>query len=177
MEDTPSSRNIGCRIYICFVAWIHLIPKLQGKCYYNKYSSILILTFKKMKNINTIITSLLIIGVVCGVGYFFINKNKNMEKIAKNGDVLVMNYTGSLQDGTVFDSNVDPRFNHVETFEFKLGAGMVIAGWDEGLVGMKVGEKKTLTIAPEKAYGENGVPGIIPPNSTLIFEVELVNIK
>lgn len=130
-----------------------------------------------MKKINTIVTSLVIIGVVFGVGYFFINKNKSMEKIAKNGDVLVMNYTGSLQDGTVFDSNVDPKFNHVQPFEFKLGAGMVIAGWDEGLVGMKVGEKKTLNIAPEKAYGENGIPGVIPPNSTLVFEVELVNIK
>ncbi|MEY2671948.1 MAG: hypothetical protein RL687_365 [Candidatus Parcubacteria bacterium] len=130
-----------------------------------------------MKNINTIVTSLLVIGLVCAAGYFFINKNKSMEKIAKNGDVLVMNYTGSLVDGTVFDSNVDPKFGHVQPFEFKLGAGMVIAGWDEGLVGMKVGEKKTLTIAPEKAYGTNGVPGVIPPNSTLVFEVELVNIK
>ncbi|MBP6908420.1 MAG: FKBP-type peptidyl-prolyl cis-trans isomerase [Candidatus Pacebacteria bacterium] len=99
-----------------------------------------------------------------------------MEQIAKNGDLLVMNYTGRLTNGTVFDSNVDPKFNHVQPFEFTLGAGQVIAGWDEGLVGMKVGEKKTLTIAPEKAYGDRAM-GPIPANSTLIFDVELVAIK
>lgn len=101
----------------------------------------------------------------------------NMEQIAKNGDTLVMNYTGRLVDGTVFDSNVDPKFNHVQPFEFTLGAGQVIAGWDEGLLGMKVGEKKTLTITPDKGYGERGVPGVIPANATLIFDVELVGIK
>lgn len=100
----------------------------------------------------------------------------SMDQVSKNGDTLVMNYTGRLTDGTVFDSNVDPKFNHVQPFEFKLGAGEVIAGWDEGLVGMKVGEKKTLTLAPDKAYGPNAV-GIIPANSTLVFDVELVGIK
>jgi peptidylprolyl isomerase/FKBP-type peptidyl-prolyl cis-trans isomerase FkpA len=100
----------------------------------------------------------------------------NMEKISKNGDTLVMNYTGRLVDGTVFDSNVDPKFSHVTPFEFTLGAGQVIAGWDEGLVGMKVGEKKTLTIPPEKGYGSRAT-GSIPANSTLIFDVELVGIK
>lgn len=100
----------------------------------------------------------------------------SMDQVSKNGDTLVMNYTGRLTDGTVFDSNVDPKFNHVQPFEFKLGAGQVIAGWDEGLVGMKVGEKKTLTISPDKAYGPNAV-GIIPANSTLVFDVELVGIK
>ncbi len=102
--------------------------------------------------------------------------NKPMEQTAKNGDVLSMNYTGKLTNGTVFDSNVDPKFNHVQPFEFKLGAGMVIKGWDEGLVGMKVGEKKTLTITPDKGYGDRAV-GPIPANSTLIFDVELVAIK
>jgi FKBP-type peptidyl-prolyl cis-trans isomerase len=101
---------------------------------------------------------------------------KNMERISKNGDVLVMNYTGRLVDGTVFDSNVDPKFGHVTPFEFTLGAGQVIQGWDEGLVGMQVGEKKTLTISPEKGYGSRPV-GPIPANSTLIFDVELVAIK
>lgn len=101
----------------------------------------------------------------------------NMEQVAKSGDTLVMNYTGRLSDGTVFDSNVDPKFNHVQPFEFTLGAGQVIAGWDEGLLGMKVGEKKTLTITPDKGYGERGVPGVIPANATLIFDVELVAIK
>lgn len=101
---------------------------------------------------------------------------KEMEKISKNGDVLVMSYTGRLTDGTVFDSNVDPKFNHVQPFEFTLGAGQVIQGWDEGLVGMKVGEKKTLTVPAEKGYGSRAV-GSIPANSTLIFEVELISIK
>ena len=101
----------------------------------------------------------------------------NMDKtIAKKGDTLVMNYTGRLENGTVFDSNIDPKFNHVQPFEFTLGAGQVIAGWDEGLLGMKVGEKKTLTITPDKGYGSQAV-GPIPANSTLIFDVELVAIK
>ncbi len=104
-------------------------------------------------------------------------KVKSMEVTAKNGDILVMNYTGRLENGTVFDSNVDPKFGHVTPFEFKLGAGMVIKGWDEGLVGMKIGEKKTLTIPPEKGYGATGAGNAIPPNATLIFDVELVGIK
>ena len=97
--------------------------------------------------------------------------------VAKTGDTVSMNYTGRLQNGTVFDSNVDPKFKHVEPFVFTLGAQQVIPGWDKGIVGMKVGEKKILTIAPADAYGANGVPGVIPPNSTLIFDVELVSIK
>jgi len=100
----------------------------------------------------------------------------NMDKVSKNGDVLVMNYTGRLVNGTVFDSNVDPKFGHVQPFRFTLGSGQVIKGWDEGLVGMKVGEKKTLTITPDKGYGDMQV-GSIPANSTLIFDVELVGIE
>ncbi len=103
-------------------------------------------------------------------------QKNQMEKTAKNGDVLVMNYTGRLVDGTVFDSNIIPSFNHVEPFKFTLGAGQVIAGWDEGLLGMKIGEKKTLTIPPEKGYGSRAV-STIPANSTLIFDVELVGIE
>jgi FKBP-type peptidyl-prolyl cis-trans isomerase len=98
-------------------------------------------------------------------------------EVAKIGNVVSMNYTGRLVNGTVFDSNVDPKFNHVQPFDFTLGAGQVISGWDKGIVGMKVGEKKTLTIAPEDAYGATGVGGVIPPNSTLIFDVELLAIK
>jgi FKBP-type peptidyl-prolyl cis-trans isomerase len=98
-------------------------------------------------------------------------------KVAKAGDTVAMNYTGRLQNGTVFDSNVDPKFKHVQPFIFTLGAGQVIAGWDKGIVGMKVGEKKTLTIPPADGYGASGVPGAIPPNSTLIFDVELLGIK
>ena len=96
--------------------------------------------------------------------------------VAKTGDTVAMNYTGRLENGTVFDSNVDPKFKHVEPFVFTLGAGKVIAGWDEGIVGMKVGEKKTLIIPPDKAYGPNDY-GPIPGNSTLTFDVELLGIK
>jgi len=92
------------------------------------------------------------------------------------GDKVSMNYTGVLVDGTAFDSNVDPKFNHVEPFIFTLGNGEVIPGWDKGIVGMKVGERRVLQIAPELAYGTNGYPPVIPPNSVLLFQIELVNI-
>lgn len=92
------------------------------------------------------------------------------------GDVAVVNYTGRLQDGTVFDSNVDPAFRHVSPFEFTVGAGHVIKGWDLGVAGMKIGEKRRLTLAPEMAYGARGAGALIPPNATLIFDVELTGI-
>ena len=98
-------------------------------------------------------------------------------EVAKSGDVVSMSYTGSLSDGTVFDSNVDPKFGHAEPFTFNLGAGQVIQGWDEGIIGMKIGEKSKLVISPSYAYGVNGIPGVILPNSTLIFEVELLSIS
>ena len=83
-----------------------------------------------------------------------------------------MHYVGTLDDGTVFDSS----YNRGEPFEFILGSGRVIQGWDIGVLGMKVGEKRKLTIAPEFAYGSRAV-GSIPPNSRLTFEVELLEIK
>jgi len=136
---------------------------------------------------NNMILWVLIVVIVIGVLIFItINRKNTMPEeqvsvtagqVAKIGDIVSMNYTGTLQNGTVFDSNVDPKFNHVEPFEFTLGAGQVISGWDKGIVGMKIGEKKHLEIAPEDAYGANGVPGVIPPNSTLIFDVELLAIK
>ncbi len=96
---------------------------------------------------------------------------------AKAGDTVSMNYTGRLENGTVFDSNVLPEFNHVEPFMFTLGAGQVIKGWDIGVDGMKVGEKRTLEINSEFAYGATGAGNVIPPNAKLVFEVELVAIK
>ena len=98
-------------------------------------------------------------------------------QVAKTGDTVAMNYTGRLANGTVFDSNTDPKFKHVEPFIFTLGAGQVIPGWDKGIVGMKVGEKKTLVIPPADAYGATGAGGVIPPNATLTFDVELLAIK
>ena len=100
-----------------------------------------------------------------------------IDKGAKAGDIVSVNYTGKLADGTVFDSNVDPKFSHVQPFEFSLGVGQVIAGWDKGVLGMKVGDKKTLVIPPEDAYGANGAGGVIPPNATLTFDVEVLSIK
>ena len=126
-----------------------------------------------------LIFAIIILLIAAGVVFISLNKENNMSETAqaaKTGDMVSMNYTGRLEDGTVFDSNIDPKFNHPEPFVFTLGAGQVISGWDKGIVGMKVGEKKTLTLPSEDAYGAGGVPGVIPPNATLIFEVELVEI-
>lgn len=90
------------------------------------------------------------------------------------GNKVTMNYTGRLTDGTAFDSNVDPKFGHVQPFEFNIGTGQVIKGWDEGIMSMKEGGKRQLIIPGSLAYGQQGYPGLIPPNATLIFDVELV---
>lgn len=95
---------------------------------------------------------------------------------SKIGDKVTVNYTGRLENGKVFDSNVEAAFGHVEPFSFTLGQGRVIQGWELGVLGMKEGEKRTLTIAPDLGYGDADL-GTIPPNSTLIFEVELVKIN
>ena len=90
----------------------------------------------------------------------------------ENGQVAVVHYTGTFDDGTVFDSNQEPD----EPFEFTIGIGRVIQGWDLGVVGMKVGEKRKLVTEPELAYGSRQI-GPIPPNSRLTFEVELIEIR
>lgn len=97
--------------------------------------------------------------------------------VAKAGDTVAMNYTGKLADGTVFDSNIDPKFQHVQPFAFTIGAGQVIKGWDVGVAGMKVGEKRNLVIQPDYAYGASGAGSVIPPNAVLSFDVELLAIK
>ncbi len=139
---------------------------------------------------------LIIIPVVLVMGIYFIlqNNNKGQEinnnireiqgmKIetlkegagaeAKNGDTVTVHYTGTLENGTKFDSSLDRG----TPFSFTLGTGEVIQGWDLGVLGMKVGEKRKLTIPSELGYGSQGAGGVIPPNATLIFEVELLGIN
>ena len=150
-----------------------------------------------LNNMNKKIT-LLIIGLILIGGFYVFSVNidnnflkgditesikNNMLEIetivegsgveSKVGDSLTVHYTGMLEDGTKFDSSVDRG----TPFNFILGIGQVIEGWEKGMEGIKVGEKRKLTIQPEYAYGERGIPGVIPPNATLIFEVELLEIN
>lgn len=150
------------------------------------------------------IVSLIVFLVLLGVGFFIFQKimpekqNLDESKIdlaipqsqqeglkvealkegqgepAKAGDTVSVHYTGTLENGDKFDSSLDRG----EPFAFTLGQNQVIAGWEKGILGMKAGEKRKLTISPELGYGEVGTPGgPIPPNATLIFEVELLEIK
>ena len=129
-----------------------------------------------------ILSTLLFIGMGCDKGH--IEEMENgfiIEDLvvgegteAQDYNKVVVNYTGTLEDGSVFDSSLNPGR---EPFTFTLGAGSVIKGWDLGVLGMKVGGKRKLTIPPELGYGDQGAGGVIPPGATLIFEVELLEVE
>ncbi len=95
------------------------------------------------------------------------------ERVVERGNTIIVHYTGMFEDGSKFDSSLDRN----DPFSFSVGVGQVIEGWDKGVIGMRIGEKSKLTIPSSMGYGDAGVPGAIPPKSTLIFEIELLDIK
>ena len=105
-----------------------------------------------------------------GLQYWDIKPGTGQE--AKKGDHVQVHYTGWLVSGKKFDSSVGGK-----PFEFRIGNGDVIKGWEEGVTGMKIGGKRQLKIPPDLAYGKDGYPGAIPPNATLIFDIQLIGIK
>jgi FKBP-type peptidyl-prolyl cis-trans isomerase FkpA len=112
-------------------------------------------------------------GTKTASGLQYWDLKKGTGPVAKAGQTVKVHYTGWLTDGKKFDSSVDRN----EPFEFKLGAGMVIRGWDEGVAGMKVGGKRQLRIPPDLGYGARGAGGAIPANATLVFDVELLGVS
>jgi len=105
-------------------------------------------------------------------GLKYVDLKEGEGTAGKKGDRVEVHYTGWLTDGKKFDSSVDRK----TPFAFRLGAGEVIKGWDEGVAGMKPGGKRKLTIPSELAYGKRGAGGLIPPDATLVFEVELLRV-
>ena len=112
-------------------------------------------------------------GVTTKSGLTYVITQHGTGRLPVNGETVMVNYTGLLGNGKQFDSSYD----HGGSFQFPLGAGRVIKGWDEGIAKLHVGDQATLIIPPSIGYGERGAGGVIPPNATLVFLVELVGIK
>ena len=130
----------------------------------NMFGLIILLMVSCDENKGDIVTDTLIIeDIVVGEG-----------AEAESFDKVTVDYTGKLSDGTVFDSSKNPGR---EPFVFTVGVSMVIKGWDEGVPGMKVGGTRKLTIPPDMGYGSQGAGGVIPPNATLIFDIELLKVE
>ncbi len=137
-----------------------------------------------MNSINKIVIIFVIFIISCGSNEGNMQKLENgllIEDIvvgdgneAKDHNKVVVNYTGTLENGSVFDSSLKPGR---DPFTFTLGVGSVIKGWDQGVKGMKVGGKRKLVIPPELGYGDQGAGNVIPPNTTLYFEVELLEVE
>ena len=135
---------------------------------------------KKVQVGIAVVIALLVVGFFMGGSFFSMPQNQDNLTVqdqtvgqgaaAQPGDTVTVNYTGKLDNGTVFDTSVGRQ-----PITFVLGAGQVIPGWDQGLVGMKVGGTRTLIIPPSLAYGAQGI-GPIPPNATLTFDVQLVSV-
>ena len=106
-------------------------------------------------------------------GLTYLITKKGTGPLLKTGDTVIMNYTGTLTNGTKFDSSYD----HNEPFSFPLGAGRVIKGWDEGVAKLHIGDHAILVIPGKLAYGPKGIPNAIPPDATLIFIVEVIDVK
>ncbi len=109
-------------------------------------------------------------AVTTASGLSYVDLKVGTGRAAGVGDTLIVHYTGWLKNGTVFDSSIRRQV----PFKFTLGKGLVIKGWEEGILGMKVGGKRKLTLPPRLAYGDQGAGGVIPPKSVLIFEIELL---
>ena len=148
---------------------------------------------RNQRNMKTIVIVLICAALLSGAGYLFFNRSGSGGKevttpsglkyveiaegtgpAPQKGQKVSVLYTGSLQNGTVFDSSAK---HGGAPFEFALGTGSVIQGWHEGIAGMKVGGKRHLVIPPKLGYGASGMPPSIPPNATLLFDVELVSVK
>jgi len=124
-----------------------------------------------MKSIALLLVASVVLGEDGGLKVEYLSKPETCDVVARNGNMIKMHYTGTLEDGKKFDSSYDRN----EPFQFQLGVGQVIKGWEEGVLGMCAGEKRKLIIPPALGYGDQGAGDIIPGGATLYFEVELIS--